>query len=268
MKNGAPAKKEEERMILKAKSGKAAQALFHGWQETMIWSCLEGTMGEIYLDHPENPTAAMALLGDFRFFAGVPCEELIGYAVASNPQEFMLLVPRREEWAALIERRYQGKAKKRTRYAFYKDPEVFDQEKLRRAAQALPQGYALHGLDEPLYYKCREIAWCKDWVAQYESYEKYRREGLGVVILKDGEPVAGASSYSSYNGGIEIEIDTAPAHRRKGLACRCAAQLILECLARGIYPSWDAHNEASAALAKKLGYRYSHAYAAYEIQGG
>jgi len=51
------------------------------------------------------------------------------------------------------------------------------------------------------------------------------------------------------------------------LAYVCAAKLILECLDRNLYPSWDAQNEISVALAEKLGYHFSHTYTAYEIWG-
>lgn len=88
---------------------------------------------------------------------------------------------------------------------------------------------------------------------------------LGAVILKDGHPVSGASSYSGYQGGIEIEIDTREDYRRKGLATVCGAKLILECLDRGWYPSWDAQNKWSVALAQKLGYHYDREYTAYEV---
>lgn len=104
-------------------------------------------------------------------------------------------------------------------------------------------------------------------MALYRDYEEFQKLGLGVAILKDGELVAGASSYSSYKEGIEIEIDTNEPYRRKGLATVCGARLILECLERNLYPSWDAQNLWSVALAKKLGYHYSHSYTAYEIRG-
>ena len=51
-----------------------------------------------------------------------------------------------------------------------------------------------------------------------KDYNAYKKLGLGVVILKDGDVVAGASSYSTYDKGIEIEIDTKEGYRRKGLA--------------------------------------------------
>ena len=41
---------------------------------------------------------------------------------------------------------------------------------------------------------------------------------------------------------------------------------MLECLKRGLYPSWDAQNPASAALAKSLGYRFDREYPVYEVR--
>ena len=62
-------------------------------------------------------------------------------------------------------------------------------------------------------------------------------------------------------------MDTREQDRRKHLATACSAALILECLDRGLYPSWDAHNLNSVHLAEKLGYEFSHEYAAYEVSG-
>ena len=53
--------------------------------------------------------------------------------------------------------------------------------------------------------------------------------------------------------------------RRRGFAYICGAKLILECLKRGLYPSWDAQNKWSVALAEKLGYHFDHAYQAFEV---
>ena len=86
-----------------------------------------------------------------------------------------------------------------------------------------------------------------------------------VIICGKGRIVSGASSYSRYDKGIEIEIDTEKAHRRRGLATAAGAALILECLSRGLYPSWDAQNKWSVALAEKLGYHFDHEYVAYEV---
>lgn len=189
-------------MVLELKQVKEAKVLFEGWEETLIWSCLQGVMGRIYGDSLKNPAAAAALLGDFCFLAGIPKEELISPKLIFGSRDFMILVPENREW-----------------------------------------------------------------VIQYDTYDLYQEYGLGAIILKDGEPVSGASSYAGYMGGIEVEIDTRKDYRRRGLAYICGAKLILECLKRGWYPSWDAHNVWSVALAEKLGYHLDHEYEAYEVMG-
>lgn len=251
-------------MIYELQERKEAASLFEDWQETMVWSCLQGVMGKIYADSPKTPDSAVAMLGDFRFLAGKPDKAL----VLHNPEPyraFAIMVPEDEEWAALIEEYYGRNAKRVFRYALKKEPDVFDKERLCAFVDGLPDGYNLKMIDETLFFHCRKISWCRDWVSQYKNYAMYRKYGLGAVILKDGEPVSGASSYSGYMGGIEVEIDTREDCRRKGLACVCGAKLILECLKRGWYPSWDAQNRWSAALAEKLGYHMDYEYAAYEV---
>ena len=86
-----------------------------------------------------------------------------------------------------------------------------------------------------------------------------------MVILKNGRIVAGASSYTRYNDGIEIEVDTASDERKKNLATIACAALILKCLDENLYPSWDAQNTVSVHLAEKLGYEFDHEYVAYEV---
>ncbi len=252
-------------MIFELEQRERAEALFEGWQETIIWSCLQGVMGKIYADDPDNPASAMALLGDFCFLAGKPDRELVLYEPGQERRDLRIMIPKGRDWAELIEECYGEKARKFTRYAIKKEPEVFDREMLQAVVDGLPDGYALKMMDEALFRRCREIPWCCDLVSQYEDYDMYQKLGLGTVILRDGEPVSGASSYSSYLGGIEIEIDTREDHRRKGLASICGAKLILACLERGWYPSWDAHNPGSVALAEKLGYHLDHEYTAYEV---
>ncbi|MDE7312093.1 MAG: GNAT family N-acetyltransferase [Eubacterium sp.] len=250
-------------MIFALSETRKAMPLFDGWQETMVWSCLQGVMGKIYVNHTKEPVSAMAVLGDFCFLAGEPDPELV--LSHSNDQAFCIMVPKDSAWAGCIEACYQKRAKKVVRYAVKKEPDVFDTKLLQRIVDRLPGEYSLRMIDQALFRRFHKIGWCSDWVAQYEDYEKYQAYGMGAVILKDGEPVSGASSYSGYLGGIEVEIDTREDFRRKGLASVCGAKLILECLKRGWYPSWDAQNLWSLALAEKLGYHFDKEYTAYEV---
>ncbi len=253
-------------MIYEIKDTKTAAPLFAGWEETIIWSCLQGIMGKLYADDPVHPTAAMAILGDFTFFSGKPCRELAAFKPEWCTQDFMILIPQHEEWKHMIMQIYAANAKAVLRYATKKEPDVFDRKKLGKIISSLPGEYEMHMIDEPLYHMCKSKLWSADLVSQFQDYETYRRLGLGTAILKNGILVSGASSYSRYQDGIEIEIDTKKEYRRKGLASVCGAKLILECLEHGLYPSWDAQNKCSASLAEKLGYHCSHTYDAIEVQ--
>ena len=104
-----------------------------------------------------------------------------------------------------------------------------------------------------------------DFVSVFGGKDKYLKDGRGVVILKDGKIVSGASSYTRYKEGIEIEVDTKESERRQRLALISCSALILRCLEEGLYPSWDAHNLISVRLAEKLGYEFDHEYIAYEV---
>lgn len=243
-----------------------AAHLFSGWEETIIWSCLQDVMGCIYGNSAKSPTSAVALLGDFGFLAGVAdAEFLLQLKSGVCKRDFLILVPQNEPWEGVIKTCYGERCRKVTRYAFKKEAEGFDIPGLKGLVNSLPKEYRLVMINQHWYSYCGQTSWCKDFVSQYESYEQYAKSGLGVLILKDGIPISGASSYSAYRSGIEVEIDTREDYRRKGLATACGAKLILECLKRNLYPSWDAQNLWSAALAGKLGYRFSHKYTAYEV---
>ena len=246
-------------MVYELKDTTAAESIFAGWQETLIYSCLQNVMGKIYVTDTENPRSAFAFIGCFGFLAGELDREL----VLSKPDGFVIMVPQNEEWAALIEDCYPD-AKRVTRYAIRKDT-CFDQSALRKELEKLPEGYELKPIDSALYDQCLENPVTRDFVSPFGSREKYLELGRGMVITKDGRIVSGASSYTRYREGIEIEVDTAESERRKHLATIACAALILRCLKEGLYPSWDAQNMTSVRLAEKLGYEFDHEYAAYEI---
>lgn len=254
-------------MIYKVTRPEQVKALWANWQESLVWGALQGVMGEIYAVEATEVKSSMIILGDFAYYTGEPNEELVRFKPDWCTQDFIILVPENEAWAQMIEQCYKERAKRVMRYAIKKEPGIFDREKLQQLAAAVPEGYEMRLIDEALYQHCRKEEWARDFVARYDSYELYEKIGLGVAVLKDGEMVAGVSSYSSFKEGIEIEIVTKKEHRRKGLATVCAARILLECMDRGWYPSWDAQNLWSVGLAKKLGYHYSHEYPAYEISG-
>lgn len=245
--------------VYELKDTSKVKNIFAGWQETLIYSCLQNVMGKIYVTDTEKPESAFAFVGCFGFLAGKPDRKL----VSNKPDGFVIMVPQNKEWSALIEECYPS-AKRVIRYAIKKDTK-FDVELLRMEISKLPPNYELKQIDSVIYDQCLENSLTADFVSAFENKEQYLKIGRGMVILKDGKIVAGASSYTRYNDGIEIEVDTVESERRKHLATIVCSALILKCLDEGLYPSWDAQNMNSVHLAKKLGYEFDHEYVAYEV---
>ena len=246
-------------MIYELDDTSKVKGLFEGWQETLITSCLQKVMGRVFVTDRSEPASAFAFVGCFGFFAGKPDREL----AKSKPEGFAILTPRNRQWAELIEAAYPD-AKKVTRYAIRKDTR-FDVNSLKKNLLLLPNGYELKEIDAALYDKCLESPVTADFVSSFQSKAAYLRDGRGVVVVGNGEIVSGASSYTRYREGIEIEVDTVEEERRKHLALIACSALILRCLDEGLYSSWDAQNMASVRLAEKLGYQFDHEYTAYEV---
>lgn len=246
-------------MIYELGNTSKVQHLFEGWEDTLIYSCLQKIMGKVYVTDTDNPRSAFAFVGCFGFYAGEPDSEL----VINKPDGFVIMTPQNDAWAKLIEECFPT-AKRITRYAIEKNTK-FDTEVLRNNVRMLPDGYKLIKIDSDIYDKCLDNPVTADFVSAFNSKEQYLAIGRGMVIMKEDRIVAGASSYTRYREGIEIEVDTLPDERRKHLATVVCSALILKCLEEGLYPSWDAQNMNSVRLAAKLGYVYSHEYVAYEV---
>lgn len=252
-------------MIKRIYKSDVVNSLFHNWNDTMVWSCLQNTMGEIYVKKNNPVVSAMAHINDFCFLAGAPDKELLTYRPDLFNKEFIIMIPQNLEWDKYIEECYAGHFNRVIRYATKKEYNIFEEEKLQNIVNSLLIEYKLVAIDRERYEQCKSSEWCYSLVSAFDDYEEFCVHGLGYVIVKDNTIVSGAASYSFFDHGIEIEIDTEEKYRRNGLALTCGAKLILECNRKHLYPSWDAQNQGSLALAQKLGYHFNYSYHAYEI---
>ncbi len=234
---------------------KKTEDLFAAWEAPMVRACLQGHMGRV---HTRGEDSALASIGDFCFLAGEPSTELLELADAP------ILTPGSGGWERLIRERLGERAVPFTRYALR--PECFDRSRLIGFTGSLPHGFTIRPIGREMYAALMEEEWSRDLCGNFADGSDFAGRGLGFAVLREGVPVAGASSYAVCDGAIEIEIDTRPDFRRLGLAATCGARLIWECLDRGLYPGWDAHDKRSLALAEKLGYRLDHPYTAYWVE--
>ena len=237
--------------------------LFSWSDDKLVLSCLQGHSGQAFADDPDFPTCALILSVGFSFVGGNPASvqavELLNALPAGTE-----LIPQ-PNWCEMIENVLGLRAQRQTRYGFKKEPGVFNRELLEKYALDLPEGFYIKPIDEEIYDLLSSESWSFRLIGSFETKKDFLTKGFGVAALFHGRPVAGASSYVVYDGGIEVEIDTKPEYRRRGLASACGARLILECIKRNLYPSWDAANVSSCLLAQKLGYTFSGEYMSYSV---
>ena len=137
-------------MIQIVRSMASVAPLFAGWQETIIWSCLQGEMGEVY-----------APVGEAR-------EELVRFLPPNRRPDYHILVPQNEGWARCIAGVYP-QARRVTRYATEKTGMLFDRTRLARLAARLSPSDQLCPVNTTLYQRCLASPWSRDLVAQFPT---------------------------------------------------------------------------------------------------
>lgn len=129
----------------------------------------------------------------------------------------------------------------------------FEYQKSSPPAYALPDGYAVKRLNSGLISRLTgHIVPVFSW----ESTERFLNGGTGFCVTFENKPAAWAFSAAVSGYEVDTGVETAEAHRRKGLAYIAAAKMTEDILRSGKVPVWACHsgNAGSAGLALKLGY--------------
>ena len=247
-------------MIYKIDDYSKVKNLFNGWPYDDFTTVMNQKV-ELYVDNPDHPKSVLGCLGSWWYLAGEPNKEL----VRKKSKGWYGLFPQNKKWEKLIKEVYP-EAEMYTRYAIFQDAN-FDKAKLQGMIDSLPEGYELKKIDAKIYnlisevddYDVEELI---DW---FDTKKQFLEQAIGYAVMKNGEVVGGASTAYRFPEGIDIEVDIAKKHRRKGLASAASAKLILDCLERGWKPTWDAANMKSVHLSEKLGYKFDHKYHCFSI---
>lgn len=234
--------------------------------------CLHGVVaavlhgrGTVWADAPLRPRGAVAAIGDFLLCAGEAgpsAVRLLRTAIQAGSGMRLLYAP--GGWRDAAARIDAFPVKSRRAFAPEVQPEP---EQIARILSALPENGRVVPIEGERINWCRGEAWSRDFVSVYASNEDFAENGLGVLLTVDGEPVAGASSYVSAPGSLEVQVQTREGWMGRGYATAVAAALIQRAQARGITAYWDAANPVSERVAVKLGYRPAALYEVLAVGG-
>lgn len=132
-------------------------------------------------------------------------------------------------------------------------------EGLTQYIDALPSGCELHRLDKNLVM---QTEWGPDDVRAAGGVESWEKEYLGYCLIKEKQVVAEATTGPPALGMYEPGVFTQEAHRKRGYGTVVSAKLVHEIESLGGRTYWNCarQNTASAAIARKLGYRIEKEY--------
>ena len=86
--------------IVKINDIEKVKGLFGDWENNFVLACLQGVMGEMYSFDCYNPKSAVAVIGDFRIFAGEPDENLLKFDYKKGDMD--IIIPQNDKWAELV----------------------------------------------------------------------------------------------------------------------------------------------------------------------
>lgn len=247
--------------------------LFDGIEDSMVIGYLQGYMGDAYVDRFPDPTVGVIISGEYSFFGGVPdssfSKELARALFYLNPSKESVAIFAEDNsgWEKTLMAVPENHPVVIPRFGIAQRDYDFDKELLQSFIDRLSHEYTLKEFDKDLYDQAMSEDWSKEFCETYESADDYLNKGFGYAVTKDGKLVAGCSTMTVYDGGTEIQIATHPDFRGKGLAMPTAGAFILECVRRNMRPCWDAANETSLHMAKKLGYEYTGVYTTIGMHG-
>ncbi|MEW5869557.1 MAG: GNAT family N-acetyltransferase [Chloroflexota bacterium] len=230
--------------------------------------CLGYNPGRVFVDRGESPACAWVWLAcGYLYLVGEPpqdnpawqcllLEELAPAWQAAGESGF-ILAPFSDAWQARLGDFLQSQPHEQIyRRTFTFHPERF--AALRARLPRLPEGFELQRMNAALV---EQLGGMPTWASTQDFIER----GLGFCLVKDGEIASACTSVFATPNGVEIDVHTEEPYRRQGLATLAAAALIEACLQSGRQPNWECfwENQASCALAARLGYEMKEDYPVY-----
>ena len=219
---------------------------------TAAASVLESRCGDLFVDAAGARTGWIHV-SPFWLLGGVHTGEGADEAIEAVAR-FGGVVVAEQSWVDVIEHRYQDRVERSTRTPF--SAANLSPERARELSASVDQrGIIVERMDAAAIATAAErISPDLLFRASFSTPAAFEEAGIGYWALKDGEPLAAATSALVSEYAIEIQVNTSAEHRRQGLGICVSAALIAECLEHGVTPNWDTESPVSARLAERLGY--------------
>jgi len=134
-----------------------------------------------------------------------------------------------------------------------------DDRFVNRLLASVPSGLNVRPVTHETFHRC---AWRDQLCSVYGTAAGYLERSIGFLLLDGKRILSEAHAFFWGDTVVEIGVITADGHRGLGYASIVSAHLVRACESRGYATYWGCHvdNPASAAVARKLGYRIEKQY--------
>ncbi|HUP10805.1 MAG TPA: GNAT family N-acetyltransferase, partial [Niastella sp.] len=195
-----------------------------------IDSILEGQSGKqisVTLDDVANPSVALLRYGTFGIFGG-DAAHANAHALMQSIELPCAIQPSPEVWMILLQNNYTDKIKKIERFSF--THQFIDADDISRIIQQHPYFNNLHEISTATALAMENEEWHKYHLLNYDSAASFAANSFANGVTIDGILASVCSSALRCAKGIELNVITQPAFRKKGLAELVAAATVTAAL--------------------------------------
>ena len=198
--------------------------------------------GKIYTDSSES-CVLIRHKNNFSFLTGKPGETFLRRVYELVINDGIKLMCKDEMLCSLFEKWGGASFLPRNFYSYPSD---------KPPKAVIPSGYEAKSIDEELFNLLESRVSPKVF---WQDYEEFKQNGNGVCLMCGNKPASWAFTAAVSNDEADIGIETAEAHRHRGLAY-AASSLLIKKLLPSRRPTWSCQqsNKGSARTAEKLGF--------------
>ncbi len=234
------------------------------YENALLAGLVGGDLGVVFVDNTDAPSFALMQVGDMSYLGGHSATAEAVEAVSKHLRETRYVCIAQDDWHPLLEAYFRV-------HAFptqVLEGSFMTLDEAIALKEQLPEGFRLERMDEARAAQLesdRVLAlapWWKDPAHFYAG-------GFGYVAVEEATGSVVCSMHTALVHGMRIKgyIQTHKDYRRRGLTLPIVGAFIEHCRKNGGYKSWwNATNEASVELAKKLKFRPHGEYTVYRLR--
>jgi RimJ/RimL family protein N-acetyltransferase len=219
------------------------------WMQARVRAGLAGE-GFVWVDDLDHPTVGIVIFG-MAFLLG-DAKHLLATGIVRNLPPMLSVIPPNDAWLAVVKSEWgqHFSAKTFWHFAPITAPTARD--------VAPPPECTIARIDPQLFEKVQHLD--SDLCAGYQDFKSFSAHSKGYCALVDGKMVSAAALVAQHDGLAELTVYCDPRFRQRGIAQSTCANLLEACQKDGQKVYWEAANQSSCGLARKLGFTSARSY--------